>query len=303
MCDPGGVTRRRWRFRPTSRRSTTLTPRSRAVSTAGAAVVLALLVTSSGSRAAEQIGATTGADVTADAASEVGTDGGAGPGQAASADPPEDGGGTTGAANAADAGGAVVAEARGATVTVFAGPDEGAAVVRTLDNPTAAGGPLVFHVVADRPGWLQVDLPLRPNGTTGWIRAGEVALARTTWRVEVRLAERTLAAYDGDELVLLEPIGVGRHPTPTPGGTFYLYELLEPPDPNGPYGPYAFGLSGFSEALTSFAGGDGRLGIHGTNDPASIGNDSTAGCIRLPNAAITQLARTLPLGTPVQILP
>ena len=63
----------------------------------------------------------------------------------------------------------------------------------------------------------------------------------------------------------------------------------------------AFGLSGFSEALDSFNGGDGRLGLHGTDDPTSIGSDSTHGCIRLTNDAIVQLAETVPLGTPVAI--
>jgi len=119
----------------------------------------------------------------------------------------------------------------------------------------------------------------------------------------VRLSERVLIAYDGARVVLQEPIGVGQEPTPTPGGRYYLYELLRPPDPGGAYGPYAFGLSGFSESLTTFAGGDGRLGIHGTNDPSSLGADSTHGCIRLANPAIVQLADTVPLGTPVVILP
>lgn len=204
-------------------------------------------------------------------------------------------------AGAAASGSAVVGTARGGAVQVHDGPDAASPVRVTLQNPTPTGGPLAFHVLDSRAGWLQVDLPIRPNGSTGWIREADLALARTSMRIEIRLAERLLVAFDGPEIVLQEPIGVGRHPTPTPGGSFYLYELLQPPTADGPYGPYAFGLSGFSEALTTFAGGDGRLGIHGTNDPSSIGNDSSAGCIRLPNAAITQLALSAPLGTPVTI--
>ena len=80
-------------------------------------------------------------------------------------------------------------------------------------------------------------------------------------------------------------------------------KLLEPPDPNGPYVPYAFGLSGLSEQLTSFNGGNGRLGLHGTNDPDSIGQDVSHGCIRVANDVVIQLAELLPLGTPVQISP
>lgn len=194
----------------------------------------------------------------------------------------------------------VVATAVVRAVAVY---DEPAAVEPDLElaDPNPQGAPLVLDVIAIRDGWLQVRLPVRPNGSTGWIRAADVALSRHSYRIEVRLAERELRVFDGDVVVQLEPIGVGRQPTPTPGGTFYLYELLQPADPSGPYGPYAFGLSGFSEALTAFNGGDGRLGIHGTNDPASLGTDSSSGCIRLANPAIEQLARTVPLGTPVTI--
>jgi lipoprotein-anchoring transpeptidase ErfK/SrfK len=135
------------------------------------------------------------------------------------------------------------------------------------------------------------------------VRETDVTVEADDWRVEVHLAEHRLTVYDGAEVWMSEPIAVGRQPTPTPGGTFYLLELLQPADPEGDYGPYAYGLSGFSDDLTSFNGGDGRLGLHGTNDPASLGSDVSHGCIRLANEAITQLARALPLGTPVVVLP
>jgi lipoprotein-anchoring transpeptidase ErfK/SrfK len=79
--------------------------------------------------------------------------------------------------------------------------------------------------------------------------------------------------------------------------------LLQPPDPNGVYGAFAYGLSGFSNVLTSFAGGEGVVGIHGTNDPSSIGKDVSAGCIRMSNEGIKKLAARLPLGVPVEIKP
>jgi lipoprotein-anchoring transpeptidase ErfK/SrfK len=68
------------------------------------------------------------------------------------------------------------------------------------------------------------------------------------------------------------------------------------------YGPYAYPLSGHSEVLTSFNGGDGELGIHGNNDESVLGQSVTAGCVRMKNASITMLASMLPLGTPVEIL-
>jgi lipoprotein-anchoring transpeptidase ErfK/SrfK len=71
------------------------------------------------------------------------------------------------------------------------------------------------------------------------------------------------------------------------------------------YGPYAYPLSGHSEVLTRFNGGDGELGIHGNNDASVLGQSVTAGCIgciRMTNDGITRLASILPLGTPVEIV-
>jgi lipoprotein-anchoring transpeptidase ErfK/SrfK len=93
--------------------------------------------------------------------------------------------------------------------------------------------------------------------------------------------------------------------TPTPGGLYYIKELLKPPNPNTVYGPYAYGLSGFSDALESFEGGDAVIGIHGTNDPSGLGKDVSHGCIRMPNDQIIKLVEEikLPLGVPVEIRP
>jgi lipoprotein-anchoring transpeptidase ErfK/SrfK len=54
--------------------------------------------------------------------------------------------------------------------------------------------------------------------------------------------------------------------------------------------------------LNEFGGGDGQIGIHGTNDPSSVGKDVSHGCIRMRNSAITTLAKMLPLGVPVQMV-
>ncbi len=197
----------------------------------------------------------------------------------------------------------LVAEAVVPQVAVF--DDPGAPKPsRTLANPTPTPAPLVFLVEERRPdGWLEVDLPIRPNGSTGWIRAETVSLAQTGYRVVVELGAHRLTLYDRDRTVVQVPVGVGVSETPTPGGVYYIKELLRPPDPGGAYGPYAYGLSGFSNVLTSFGGGDGVIGIHGTDDPSSIGRDVSHGCIRIGNDVITRLVETigLPLGTPVEI--
>jgi lipoprotein-anchoring transpeptidase ErfK/SrfK len=94
---------------------------------------------------------------------------------------------------------------------------------------------------------------------------------------------------------------VGDRATPTPTGRFYIVELIRTDDPRGAYGPYAYGLSAHSPVLARFAGGDGRVGLHGTNQPGLLGRDVSHGCIRVRNGAISLLARHLPLGTPVVV--
>ena len=177
----------------------------------------------------------------------------------------------------------------------------------TLDHPQPSGAPLVFLVQERRPGWLKVLLPVRPNGSSGWVRESEVRTSRHPFRVVVELGAHRITVYKGDEIFLQEPVGVGKGNTPTPGGLYYIKELIMPTDdngrysPDGFYGPYAYGLSGFSNVLTSFAGGEGVIGIHGTNEPQAIGKDVSNGCIRMSNTGVTKLANTLPLGVPVEI--
>lgn len=188
-------------------------------------------------------------------------------------------------------------------IVVYESP--GGAEQRTMENPNINGAPRVFMVKQQEGGWVEVFLPVRPNGSTGWVKADEVVLQTVRHRVEVRLGDHELILYEGGEVKKVYPIGVGRVDRPTPGGVYYIQELLAPPDPGGPYGPYAYGLSAFTEvpALRNFAGGEGIIGIHGTSDRASIGTEASSGCIRLYNEDITDIKDNgLPLGTPVDII-
>lgn len=187
-----------------------------------------------------------------------------------------------------------------AAVVVRAKP--GGKVVHSLDNPQPSGAPLTFLVKRLQGSWLEVYLPGRPNGSTGWIRSRDVTVAGISHRVDVHVGDHRLDLFEGNRRIGTYPIGVGTQNTPTPGGVFYLKELLRPTNKGGVYGPFAYGLSGFSNVLTKFGGGEGVIGIHGTNDESTIGKDVSHGCIRLRNADITRLATLLPLGTPVRII-
>jgi lipoprotein-anchoring transpeptidase ErfK/SrfK len=196
----------------------------------------------------------------------------------------------------------VVAQAIVGKVPIFARPG-GSRPRITLANPQPSGAPLVFVVRATKGGWLHVLLPVRPNGSSGWIRRAHVRLSQHDYRIVVELRAHRIAVFEGSSVVDREAIGVGKAQTPTPGGVYYTKELLRPVNPKGIYGPFAYQLSGFSDVLLRFNGGAGVIGIHGTNEPWLLGKDVSHGCIRMSNAGITRLAHLLPLGVPVEIRP
>jgi lipoprotein-anchoring transpeptidase ErfK/SrfK len=166
------------------------------------------------------------------------------------------------------------------------------------------GAPQVF-LIEDRVNvnggsWLETLLPIRPNGTRGYIQRDDLRLAQTPYRLVVDREARTLTLWDLCERVRTYPVGIGTKQTPTPVGEFYLTSLLRPPSPHSVYGSYAYGLSGFSPVVRDWPWG-GLIGLHGTNDPSSIGSLASRGCIRMRNPHIEELVRILPLGTPITI--
>lgn len=173
---------------------------------------------------------------------------------------------------------------------------------RQIERREGSKGPLVFSVLKREDGWLKVLLPVRPNGSVAWIRERDVSLAVTEWHISIELERHRVTVTKGGKVFDRWPIGLGQPETPTPTGRFYVTELIQPKRPDTIYGAYVFVLSGFSEKLTTYAGGNGELGLHGTNDPSGLGMDVSHGCIRMSNEGITELAEGLPLGTPVEIV-
>lgn len=215
-----------------------------------------------------------------------------------------------GGAAAVPAGAAVPAERRAPTVerttartsaplAVFAARGDEQAV-GILSPATEFGTPRVLFVLKHKGTWLKVRLPDRPNGAIGWVRTDDVELRTVRDRIEVDLAARVLRWTRAGTTVLESPIAIGAPGTPTPTGATYITDLLDTPDGGG-YGPYAVGLALHSDEISEFGGGDGQIGIHGTADPSSIGQAVSHGCVRVPNEVITQLATSVPLGTPVVI--
>ena len=148
--------------------------------------------------------------------------------------------------------------------------------------------------------WYRVQLPVKPNESTGWVRAADVELAPVTTRIEVDLSERRVTLFDGGRRVLTATAAIGSPATPTPTGRYYVNQKLVPTDASGPFGPGAIGISAFSEVLTGWTQG-GPIAIHGTNRPDLIGRAVSNGCIRVRNDLLQQFFDRTPGGTPVTV--
>lgn len=105
----------------------------------------------------------------------------------------------------------------------------------------------------------------------------------------VNVAAKTLSVYRDGVIIKEYPIATGKEETPTPLGTFTI--INKQLDPGGPYGTRWLGLS------------KKGYGIHGTNDPSSIGTAASNGCIRMFNEDIEELFDITNTGTVVRILP
>lgn len=106
-------------------------------------------------------------------------------------------------------------------------------------------------------------------------------------RIIVDLSDRKLYLLNGDTVIRQFPVGVGKMLTQTPRGEYQIINKQE--NPGGPFGVLWMGLS------------RPHYGIHGTNDPSSIGHEVSHGCIRMYNDDVLALSKQAPVGTRVTI--
>jgi lipoprotein-anchoring transpeptidase ErfK/SrfK len=189
-------------------------------------------------------------------------------------------------------------------IVVYARP--GGPRLQTFGPRNVNGYPTVFAVAGQvldetcAPRWYRVQLPVRPNGTIGYVRANSVDVVVLKTRIKVDLSERRIELYRGGHLIMRLSSAIGSPETPTPTGRYYVNQRIRVTDPSGPFGPAALGISAFSPVLTNWPQG-GPVAIHGTNDPSSIGRAVSNGCLRVDNGALLRLFELTPAGTPVLI--
>jgi lipoprotein-anchoring transpeptidase ErfK/SrfK len=146
--------------------------------------------------------------------------------------------------------------------------------------------------------WYRVSIPMRPNGTYGWIPASSVSLSPTAGQIVVNVATRTIDLYWHGKHRYHAKVAVGAPGKETPLGHYFVAARFVPY--HDPFlGVFAVETSAYSK-LTEWPGG-GVVGIHGTSEPQLLGLAVSHGCVRVANSTAVQLKRFAPLGTPIWI--
>lgn len=114
-------------------------------------------------------------------------------------------------------------------------------------------------------------------------------MKRAVFKIIINTSARTLTLYKDGKWYKSYPVAVGKPSTPTPKGTFKVINKAY--KPGGPFGERWLGLN--------IPGGG--YGIHGTNNPSSIGKAVSNGCVRMFNNDVIELYNLVPVGTVVEI--
>jgi lipoprotein-anchoring transpeptidase ErfK/SrfK len=174
-------------------------------------------------------------------------------------------------------------------------------VIKRISDETVFGSRTRLAVVAGRGEWLQVSTETAGDRRRAWIRASEVRLRDTTYRLVVSLSSRRLELFDGSRLVFRTRVAVGAAAHPTPTGRFGVTDKLAGSRFGNVYGCCILAISAVQEQLPANWPGGNRIALHGTNVPSTIGNPVSTGCVRVGERPLRQLMRRVPLGTPVII--
>lgn len=130
-------------------------------------------------------------------------------------------------------------------------------------------------------------------------------------RIIVDKSANRLYLYQGGELAVIYPVATGKRPEYTPEGTFTVVNKVALP--GGGRSDPRFGLRWLGLAVPCEKDrrkkNDPRApcgikyGIHGTDEPDSIGTHASGGCVRLRNEDIVALYELVRVGTTVEIVP
>lgn len=189
------------------------------------------------------------------------------------------------------------------SVPVRKNPDPHASVIKVMHAFRPDYRPQEMLAVRKATGsdgavWYRVSIPMRPNGTYGWIPADTVSLKPTHSQIVVNLGSRTIDLYRFGKHKWHGKVAIGAPGRETPVGRFFVAARFVPY--HDPFlGVFAVETSAYSK-LTEWPGG-GVVGIHGTSLPQLLGQAVSHGCVRVSNTTARHLKTLAPLGTPIWI--
>jgi L,D-transpeptidase ErfK/SrfK len=114
-----------------------------------------------------------------------------------------------------------------------------------------------------------------------------VPVAPIIFSIAINTITKNLTLYRNKRFFKAYPVATGKPTTPTPIGTFII--VNKQVNPGGPFGSRWMGLS------------KPHYGIHGTNNPASIGTAASNGCVRMYANDVEDLFNYVRVGTVVEI--
>jgi lipoprotein-anchoring transpeptidase ErfK/SrfK len=119
-------------------------------------------------------------------------------------------------------------------------------------------------------------------------------------RVVVSIPDRKLALIENGRVVKIYSTAVGAPASPTPSGTYKITQRVENPTWYGP--DKVVGPGKDNPVGTRWLGLNRKgYGIHGTNQPRSIGKRASHGCVRMRNRDVEDLFARVSVGDVVEL--
>lgn len=119
-------------------------------------------------------------------------------------------------------------------------------------------------------------------------------------RIVISIPDRKLVLLEGDRVLRIYDVAVGKTSTPTPQGKFAIINRVPNPTWYGPSGTVAPGKNNPLGSRWMGLSAKG-YGIHGTNVPSSIGKAASHGCVRMRKQDLEELFGMVTVGTIVEL--